>query len=144
MIVKRKWEKSDNIEIESLEKLCFKSPWNISMLDSCFETQNFYGLVIETDKKIVGYIGCAFDSWDVDILNICVDKKYRRKGFATELFKSVIEHFKNEHKEKMFLEVRVSNTPAINLYTGLGFKQIGLREKYYENTEDAIVMVLEL
>ena len=43
--------------------------------------------------------------------------------------------------ERMTLEVRPSNTPALRLYKGLGFAAIGVRKKYYQdNDEDAILM----
>ena len=144
MISLRTWQKSDNLEIEKLEKLYFKSPWNLSMLDSCFSADNFYGLVMEDSQKIVAYIGCSFDLWDVDILNVCVDKAYRRQGLARRLFEEVFKHFRACGAEKVFLEVRESNLPAVTLYKSLGFEQIGLRKKYYENTEDALVMALSL
>ncbi len=144
MISLRKWQKSDNVRIEILEKLYFKSPWNLAMLDSCFDIDNFYGLVLEDNEKVVAYIGCSYDLWDADILNICVDSVYRRQGLATKLLQEVIKHFKTLNAERIYLEVRVSNLPAVNLYKSLGFEQIGLRKKYYENTEDAYVMAISL
>lgn len=144
MITLRPWLISDNTRIEELEKLYFKSPWNLSMLNSCFDASNFYGLVFEDSGKVIAYIGCAYDEWDVDILNVCVDKDYRRQKLATKMFEEVIKHFKEKKAERVFLEVRKSNVAAINLYESLGFKEIGVRKKYYENTEDALVMALSL
>jgi ribosomal-protein-alanine N-acetyltransferase len=47
--------------------------------------------------------------------------------------------------QKVFLEVRSSNTAAIKLYEGQGFKKQGIRKKYYsDNNEDAIVYAIEL
>ena len=42
---------------------------------------------------------------------------------------------------QIFLEVRVSNESAKALYLKLGFKPVGIRKNYYENSEDAIVML---
>ena len=44
----------------------------------------------------------------------------------------------------MFLEVRSSNTPAINLYKKAGFTNLSVRKKYYDDGEDAVVMAKEL
>ena len=44
----------------------------------------------------------------------------------------------------MTLEVRVSNTVAQNLYLKYGFRQSGLRRRYYsDNNEDALIMTAE-
>ena len=40
----------------------------------------------------------------------------------------------------MTLEVRASNEPAISLYKSFGFSEVGVRKKYYENTEDALLL----
>ena len=46
--------------------------------------------------------------------------------------------------EKIFLEVRASNTPARNLYIQNGYNEISIRKKYYSDNEDAIVMAKEI
>lgn len=144
MITLRPWLISDNGRIEELEKLYFKSPWNLSMLNSCFAANNFYGLVFEDDGRVIAYIGCAYDEWDVDVLNVCVDKDYRRQKLATKMFEEAFKHFRELKAERIFLEVRVSNVGAIKLYESLGFAIVGIRKKYYENTEDALVMAFSL
>jgi ribosomal-protein-alanine N-acetyltransferase len=45
----------------------------------------------------------------------------------------------NKQSGVIFLEVRQSNNAAINLYKSFGFKEIGVRKKYYKN-EDALVL----
>ena len=44
----------------------------------------------------------------------------------------------------MNLEVNSKNQPAIELYQKFGFKQIGIRKKYYNMVDDAIIMQKEL
>ena len=47
--------------------------------------------------------------------------------------------------QQVWLEVRLSNTPAKMLYEKLGFLEVGRRKKYYSDTnEDAIIMALSL
>ena len=71
-----------------------------------------------------------------DIINIAVNKKYLKEGIASKLIEFLIETTK---AEKIMLEVRSSNTPAINLYRKFGFVDVRIRKNYY-GEDDAIVM----
>ena len=140
----RKWEIADNERIAALERECFEDPWNKQMLDGTVNAGNFYGLVEEAEGVVVGYIGAAYDLWDVEILLVAVAEDHRRQGIAKRLLTAVIDKFKRLKKENIFLEVRESNAQAQALYYGLGFEKIATREKYYQNTEDAFVLKLAL
>lgn len=138
MIV-REWKKEDNEAIARLEEVCFKTPWNKDMLDSCFIRHGFYGVVAEENGDVVGYVGAVYDEWDGELLNLAVAPEHRRKGYALRLMEELLEYLSKKEKENVFLEVRRSNAAAISLYTRLGFEKIGERKKYYENTEDALI-----
>lgn len=72
-----------------------------------------------------------------EILNLAVRPDFRRKGIAKSLIQADLRRWPGEH----FLEVRESNTPARNLYRGLGFREAGVRPGYYEfPPEPGIVM----
>ena len=114
------------------------------MLDGSVSQANFYGLVEENNGRIVGYVGAYYDFWEAEILLVCVIDEERRKGIAEKLLREVIDRFKRLNKERVFLEVARSNVAAQTLYFKLGFKQVAVREKYYENTEDAFVLALSL
>ncbi|MGN0819785.1 MAG: ribosomal protein S18-alanine N-acetyltransferase [Christensenellaceae bacterium] len=134
------WDKSFNGQIEGIERDCFKTPWTLNMLDSVVGANNFYGVVATEGDKVVGYIGSIFNNWDVDILNVAVDKDFRRRKIGESLLTKLLAHYMKSGAEKIFLEVRKSNLIAQNLYKKFGFQQIAVRKKYYENTEDAIIM----
>ena len=95
-----------------------------------------YYFVYEDNNKIVGYINC-WVSENTEILNFCVEKEYQKRGIGNLLFAEV-EKIANG---VMTLEVRVSNTNAINFYTKRGFNKALIRKGYYSNGEDAILMV---
>ena len=139
----REWTLSDNEAIERLERECFITPWDRKMLDDCF-TNAFYGLVEEREGKIVGYVGSIFDIWEAEILLVAVDEGHRRRNIAEGLMSAIIEKHRSAGREKIFLEVRRSNIAAQGLYRKLGFVKVGVRERYYENTEDALVLCLSL
>ncbi|MCE4618910.1 MAG: GNAT family N-acetyltransferase [Desulfurococcales archaeon] len=79
------------------------------------------------------------------LVSIAVLKEYRGRGIGSALLSETIEVMKTVYKvESLFLEVRVSNTPAINLYKKFGFKIVRRIPYYYRDGEDAYVMVIRL
>jgi len=96
------------------------------------------------NNKRAGYVGSWLTLPNAEILNLFVSENYRGLGIGSLLMDEVIM-ICNEHEiENLTLEVRLSNEYAIKLYEGLGFKQGTIRKRYYENGEDALLMVLEL
>ena len=140
----RRWVLSDDERVAAIEKECFSTPWSKAMLDGSVDQANFYGLVEEIDGVIVGYVGSAFDFWEAEILLVCVSDNFRRRGIAERLLKETIAHLRSINKEKVFLEVASGNAAAQALYFKLGFEKIAVRERYYQDTEDAFVLALSL
>ncbi len=94
-----------------------------------------------TDGTLAGYAGCWHILEEAHITNIAIAKDFRRKNFSQALLKRLIDDCYKEEIKYITLEVRVSNTPAINLYTKFGFTSFGTRKKYYQNNnEDALIM----
>ena len=96
------------------------------------------------DNKRVAYIGSWLTLPNAEILNLFVIEKYRGLGLGKKLVDEVIKVCIKENIEMLTLEVRVSNNYAIKMYEKIGFKVGTIRKKYYENNEDALLMVLDL
>ena len=109
-------------------------------------------LVAEVNGAVHGYIMCRIERGFsklrslrptrlCHVVSIAVREPYRRRGIATGL---MVEAMRNARKEynttECFLEVRVSNEPAIRLYDKLGFVKAKRNPSYYMNGEDAWVM----
>jgi ribosomal-protein-alanine N-acetyltransferase len=71
-------------------------------------------------------------------MNVAVDPAYRRRGIASRLMHDLFE--RADRDRPFTLEVRVSNAGAIALYERYGFKHSGIRPRYYNNAEDALIM----
>ncbi len=100
---------------------------------------NFKYFIAKYNDIIIGYISICY-VMDIDIEAIVVRKDYQNQGIGSLLLKHVFEFAKTNNMNNIFLEVRVSNKKAINLYTKNGFEQIDVRKKYYpDNLEDAII-----
>jgi ribosomal-protein-alanine N-acetyltransferase len=77
---------------------------------------------------------------DAHVTNIAVAADRQHAGVGTRLLAELAWKAIDRGCEAMTLEVRVSNTGAQALYRKFGFVPAGVRQRYYENTEDAIVM----
>lgn len=139
----RKAKISDLEAIKEIEDESFINPFTKE--DLLYEisqnpVSNF--LVLEKDGLVVGFIDywVTFDSATID--QIAVKKSERNKGFAKILLEKSINDLKELGEVSFFtLEVRASNEPAINLYKSFGFQKVTIKEKYYDDGEDAIYMI---
>lgn len=102
-----------------------------------------YFIAIVNDER-AGYVGSWLTLPNAEILNLFVSEKFRGLGIGVLLMDEVIIVCNDNEIQKLTLEVRISNKYAIELYEVLGFKQGTIRKKYYENGEDALLLVLEL
>ena len=108
-------------------------------------TQNRKYIVAKLGNgEIVGFAGILINLDVVEIMNIVVRKSYRCQGIGKKLLKKIIEISKETNLESINLEVNCNNIPAIKLYEKSGFQKIGIRKKYYNNIDDAIIMELKI
>lgn len=116
-----------------------------NILKEDIKNKNYNYLVAKNnDGKIIGYIGISYVLDSADIISIVVHKDYTQKGIATLLLQEIFAFAKENNIQKIMLEVRKSNIPAQKLYEKHGFKQIAIRNNYYDNTEDALIYEKEL
>ncbi len=112
-------------------------------------------IVAEQNGEIAGYIMCrielGFSNFGFSglikkghIVSIAVLPEFRRKGIAKALINRAMEGMKLYKAKQCFLEVRVSNVPAVNLYKSLGFQITKTIHGYYADGEDAYVMSKKL
>jgi ribosomal-protein-alanine N-acetyltransferase len=101
-----------------------------------------YWLLEDTETALVwGYMGC----WDIlgegHITTIAIHPKARGLGWGEVLLAHLLAHLHLAKVESITLEVRTSNFSAQNLYYKYGFKQVGRRPRYYQDTkEDALLL----
>ena len=100
-------------------------------------------MVICEDNHIVGYAGAWLVYDEGQITNIAIIPSARGKGYGSELTKQLIDECFKRGMHEIFLEVRISNLPALAMYRNLGFSVKGIRKDYYsEPKEDAYIMSL--
>ncbi len=135
----REMTSADISAIMALDVLAFSKAWSEQFFCDELGKDYAYYIIAELDGDIVGYGGiwCIYET--AELIRIGVNPQYRRKGIADVIMKELFSHSASCGCEKMMLEVRKSNTPAIGLYKKHGFNEISIRRGYY-NGEDAVIM----
>lgn len=95
------------------------------------------GLFSPTNGELGAYFLGLLVKGELDIISIATKASHRRQGFAEQLLRAVIQI---QSVERAFLEVNANNTSAISLYQKCGFQIQGIRKKYYEQRDDALLM----
>lgn len=124
----------DNLQIE------FDDFWTPSILKSELENENSKYIVAKDNQEIVGFAGVLILPDDVEITNIITKKIERKKGIGSLLLEKLIEMAKETKKSNISLEVNENNIAARHLYENFGFEIVGVRKKYYQGKDDAIIM----
>lgn len=129
-------------EVVKIEHLSFKTPWTYeAFLSEITRNKVAKYRVIEGDKRVVGYYGLWLLYGEGHITNIAVHPEFRGIGLGNMLLEDIINISRENKIHALTLEVRVSNTVAINLYKKYGFIEVARRKGYYSDTgEDAIIM----
>ena len=128
-------------QVAELEKICFSDPWSENSVASELCNPLSLWLVAMDGDRVAGYIGSQSVEGEADMMNVAVHPDYRRKGIARRLVEGLVAALREKGVYSLALEVRASNAPAISLYEGLGFSQVGLRPNYYRNPkEDAYIL----
>ena len=135
---------SDLNEIANILTTEFDDFWNESTLEGELKNPFSKYIVARIGTEIVGFAG-VIDTVDrLEITNIVVKKSFRKSGIGNALLTELIKLAKESNKAEITLEVNNTNVAAINLYEKSGFKNVGFRKKYYNNTDDANIMTLKL
>lgn len=103
-------------------------------------TQTRHYIVAREGGRIVGYAGLWFAVDEAHITNVAVANDARRRGIARSMVLHLAEVAIERGCVSWTLEVRVTSVGAQRLYESFGFESAGIRQKYYDNVEDAIVM----
>ena len=140
LMVKRRGNLLDLEQIYALEKMVFKNEaWTVDMLKiELLCRNNSQTLIIEENRLILGYF--IYRKWlsEYHILNVGVSPLRQKEGIGGIFLKDFLNDLENI--STVFLEVKKSNFPAINLYKKNGFKVFVEMKKYYEDGSSALLM----
>lgn len=128
-------------EIISLEPQIYAHGWSASLIEAEFEKNISVRFGILSNHILIAYGFSYIVEDELHILNIGVDPSHQGKGLGTSLIRHIISYSRERGCRKAYLEVRKSNSAALQLYLSVDFKVTGVRPRYYsDNGEDAYLM----
>jgi ribosomal-protein-alanine N-acetyltransferase len=131
---------ADLDQVLAIEQASFRNPWKREHFESELSGRYSFPFVAEIHGKIVGYICLMSLFEEAQILDIAVNPDHRGRGVGLELMARAEGFAREKQAEVLALEVRASSTPAISLYERCGFRRTGIRSRYYDAGEDAVLM----
>ena len=141
------WALPEHAEaISRLHTATFADGWDTAAIARLLDHPGSIALVAShgVPPNIGGFILARLAADEAEILTMAVTEDWRRKGVANRLVGGLKRGAQRGGAQSIFLEVAVSNAPAIALYTANGFAEVGRRKGYYARTgappEDAVVM----
>ena len=135
-------QQEDVEEVLLLERATFTIPWDERIFRKLIGRRNESTyLVARLDGLLSGYSGASMIGKEVHVTNMAVARRCRRKGIAAALLLACIKISIDRGARWLTLEVRESNLGAREFYEMFGFRDLGLRMGYYEDTgEHAVIM----
>ena len=145
-IALRPMRDADLDDVMAIEQRAYPFPWTRGIFRDCLRA-GYPAWVMTEHACVIGYGIVSLAAGEAHILNICTAPERQARGHGRRLLRALVKLAQDQGGERVFLEVRPSNLPAIALYHSEGFNEIGRRPRYYparDGREDALVMAREL
>lgn len=143
----RAMEKDDLTAVVKIEKSVYEFPWTRGIFADCLNA-GYLCQIYESEVEVFGYGIMSISDRESHILNLCIRPGYQGQGWGSRLLEHLLDMARRYRGRIAFLEVRVSNQRAFDLYHRAGFNEIGMRKAYYPaaggGREDAIVLAKTL
>jgi ribosomal-protein-alanine N-acetyltransferase len=155
MYTLRQFKPDDLEKVMHINQVCLPENYSTFFFMEIHERYPETFVVAEVASDVVGYIMCRIETGLPDfgllgitkrghVISIAVLPEYQRKGIGEALIREAMMHMRLYKAKDCYLEVRVSNTPAISLYQKLGFETSRTVRGYYADGEDAAIMTRKL
>ncbi len=133
----------DLTAIQVIERQVYPQPWSVNVFVNEIEMArqgHRYYVCAHREGQLVGYAGMMIVVDEAHVTNIAADPNRHHQGIGRRLLAELAWEARRRGCTGLTLEVRLSNVAAQGLYHLFGFQPAGIRQKYYENVEDAVVM----
>jgi ribosomal-protein-alanine N-acetyltransferase len=137
----RRMTLGDVERVMKIEQEVYEFPWSVKIFSDCIRVGYCCWLALQ-QQNIVGHAVISVAAGESHMLNLSISRRYQRKGFGRQFIEFLVQQAQAKQAQTMLLEVRPSNTAAINCYNSAGFNEIGLRKNYYptpKGREDALL-----
>jgi len=142
----RPMHEADVRPVMDIEKRAYRFHWTEGIFRDCLRV-GYCCWVMELAGAVAGYGIMSLVVGEAHLLNICIAPEWQRQGHGRLLLEHFMELARERGARQMFLEVRLSNIAALNLYRESGFNEVGMRKNYYpgeKGREDALILAIEL
>jgi [ribosomal protein S18]-alanine N-acetyltransferase len=131
--------------VHDIERESFTTPWPSHAYRQELETNRLaHYVVARCGDRVVGYAGMWLLVDEAHVTTFATSSRWRRNGIGERLLLALLDLAKSRHATEATLEVRPSNIPARRLYQKYGFREVGVRPRYYtDDNEDALIMTTE-
>ena len=133
----------DDIEqVMKVENEVYEFPWSEGIFSDCIRV-GYYCWIALQQQTVVGHAVISIVADESHMLNLSIARSHQRKGYGRQFIEFLVNEARAQQAQTMLLEVRPSNTAAINCYNGAGFNEIGCRKDYYpahNGREDALLL----
>lgn len=145
----RKPQLTDIDAMVHIEEASFPEPWTRGMLLHEIASTLSRGWLSVYDNgidepSVAGYIFFWIVAGEIHLTRIAVKDTWRCRGIGIGLMQEMFHSARWEEARRITLEVRSSNIAARKLYEKSGFTLVGVRPRYYENSEDAMIMCMDI
>jgi ribosomal-protein-alanine N-acetyltransferase len=130
--------------VYSIEHGVFPNPWPRYFFEKDLTSVNTIAFVAVDNERVIGYTLGSCIAHELHITNIAVVQEYQRRGVGLSLLKRLESVALERECTFAYLEVRTSNTAAIDMYKKYGYDILYTRKRYYIDGDDAYVMHKEL
>jgi ribosomal-protein-alanine N-acetyltransferase len=138
----------DLAEILAVERATREAPhWSEAVWQSALAGDGVqrHVFVAEIAERLVGFVVVGLVAGVAELESVAVALDVRRAGLGRALCVRAMEWARCEGAVEMELEVRASSAAARALYASLGFREQGVRAKYYcDPADDAVLMAAAL
>lgn len=132
----------DEDDMMKIEKSSFEYPWTQSELRSTLnDGRNTAQVVENSDGKVVGYMVYTIDKTYYEIMNLAVDKEYRRIGIASMLLNSLKDRLTYKRQEIRVI-LQESSLDGLNFFKSQKFRAVRLIRNYYDTIEDDAIKMI--
>ncbi len=146
---------SDVAEVAAIEKTIYSAPWTegnfIDSLNAGYSAWTLRTAGEHVRRTIIGYFVLMAAVDEAHLLNLSIATPWQSRGYGLMLLQRAVELALDHQAKSVILEVRPSNRRALDVYRRFGFRNHGLRRRYYpasaadhQTREDALVMRLPL
>ena len=133
---------ADATGIAALEDEIFSDAWSYRDIQDLICTEGGMCFTAVDGDEVIAYVIGRLIAPEGEIYRVAVAPHKRQRGIGYRLLDYAVKTSKGRGLERLFLEVRSRNIPAIKLYTAYGFKEIGIRKNYYKDPQDDAIVML--